>query len=71
VCIGAAPAAAGCFYNRALAFAGVGRTEQALDDLEHARRLDPTLAAALDALGRRLHQDPHQPQGRLPNRQRP
>ena len=35
VCIGAAPEAVGClFYNRALAFDALGRTEQALDDYE-------------------------------------
>jgi tetratricopeptide (TPR) repeat protein len=43
VCIGAAPEAAGCFYNRALAFAALGRTEQAREDFDQALRLDPTL----------------------------
>jgi tetratricopeptide (TPR) repeat protein len=45
VCIGAAPEAAGCFYNRALAFAALGRTEVAQEDYDHALRLDPGLAA--------------------------
>jgi tetratricopeptide (TPR) repeat protein len=52
VCIGAAPvsaagpspAAAGCLYNRALAFAALGQAEEALLDYEQALRLDPTLA---------------------------
>jgi serine/threonine protein kinase len=43
VCIGAAPDAAGCYYNRALAFAALGQSEEARRDEEHARRLDPTL----------------------------
>jgi tetratricopeptide (TPR) repeat protein len=47
VCIGAAPEAAGClFYNRALAFDALGRTEQALADYDQALQLDPTLAVA-------------------------
>jgi tetratricopeptide (TPR) repeat protein len=46
VCIGAAPEAAGCFYNRALAFDALGRPEQALHDYDLALQLDPTLAAA-------------------------
>jgi serine/threonine protein kinase/Tfp pilus assembly protein PilF len=52
VCVGAAPGAAGCFYNRALAFAALGRTEPALADYGEALRLDPSLAAA--ALNRGL-----------------
>jgi eukaryotic-like serine/threonine-protein kinase len=52
VCIGAAPAAGGCFHNRALALEALGRTEQALDDYDQALRLDPTLAGA--ALNRGL-----------------
>jgi tetratricopeptide (TPR) repeat protein len=46
VCIGAAPEPAGCFYNRALAYEGLGRTEQALQDYDQALRLDPALAVA-------------------------
>ena len=46
VCIGAAPEAAGCFYNRALAFDALGSTEQALRDYDQALRLDSTLAVA-------------------------
>ena len=44
VCIGAAPQAAGCYYNRAVAFAALGHTEQALRDREQAFRLEPALA---------------------------
>jgi serine/threonine protein kinase len=47
VCIGAAPEAAGCFYNRARAFAALGRREEARRDYEQAQRLDPRLTAAL------------------------
>jgi eukaryotic-like serine/threonine-protein kinase len=60
VCIGAAPRnaegkasrAAGCFYNRALAFVALGRTKEALRDYDQARRLDPSLE--LDGLKRQL-----------------
>jgi tetratricopeptide (TPR) repeat protein len=46
VCIGAAPEAAGCFYNRALAFDALDRTKEALHDYDQALRLDSTLAPA-------------------------
>jgi tetratricopeptide (TPR) repeat protein len=46
VCIGAAPEAAGCYYNRALAYAGLGQTDQALADYDRVLKLDPTHAAA-------------------------
>ncbi len=46
VCIGAAPTLAGCFYNRALAHAALGRTNRAHQDLDRAIELDPALAAA-------------------------
>ena len=46
VCIGAAPDAAGCFYNRALAFTALGQQAQALADYDRALQLDPKLAAA-------------------------
>jgi serine/threonine protein kinase/Flp pilus assembly protein TadD len=36
--------AAGCFFNRALAFAALGRPDQALDDYNQAAKLAPTLA---------------------------
>src|SRR5262249_57054264 len=43
VCIGAAPEAAGCFYNRALAYAALPRTDDALRDYRLALRPHPTL----------------------------
>jgi serine/threonine protein kinase/tetratricopeptide (TPR) repeat protein len=52
VCVGAAPEPAVCFYNRALACAALGRTEQARRDYDQALRLDPTLTAALNGEGR-------------------
>jgi serine/threonine protein kinase len=52
VCIGAAPDAAGCFYNRGLALTALGHTDQALRDYDQALRLDPTLGPA--ALNRGL-----------------
>jgi tetratricopeptide (TPR) repeat protein len=39
VCIGAAPTAAACFYNRALALTALGQTEAARDDYDQALRL--------------------------------
>jgi tetratricopeptide (TPR) repeat protein len=54
VSIGAAPDAAGCYVNRALAFAALGRTETALRDYDRALRLDGSLATPnLDKLRRR------------------
>jgi eukaryotic-like serine/threonine-protein kinase len=51
VAMGAAPNAAGCFYNRALAFAALGRPELAVRDYDQALRLDPSLTSpALDRL---------------------
>jgi tetratricopeptide (TPR) repeat protein len=47
ICIGAAPEAARCFYNRALAFDALGHSELALRDYDHAVRLDPSFADAL------------------------
>jgi serine/threonine protein kinase/Tfp pilus assembly protein PilF len=46
VCIGASPRVAGCFYNRALAYAALGRPDQALHDYDRALELDSTHAAA-------------------------
>jgi serine/threonine protein kinase/tetratricopeptide (TPR) repeat protein len=46
VCIGAAPRLAGLYYNRALAFAALGRNELALLDYGRALELDSTLASA-------------------------
>jgi eukaryotic-like serine/threonine-protein kinase len=45
VCIGAAPEPAACFSNRALAYAALGRSEQARRDYDQALRLDPALTA--------------------------
>jgi serine/threonine protein kinase len=51
VCIGAAPTAAGCYYNRALAYAALGRNDLALRDYDQALGLDKNLqSAALDKL---------------------
>ncbi len=60
VCVGAAPrpaegtspAAARCFYNRALTFAALHQADDALRDYDQALRLDPSLASA--ALDREL-----------------
>jgi tetratricopeptide (TPR) repeat protein len=46
VCIGAAPNIAGCYYNRALAYAGLGRLDQAIADYDRALAIDPAHAAA-------------------------
>lgn len=46
VCIGAAPEAANCFYNRAMAFDALHCPERALRDYDQALRLDPTFADA-------------------------
>jgi serine/threonine protein kinase len=67
VCIGSAPDPAACFANRALAFAALGRTEQARDDYAQAVRLDPTLADALDDLRRALSANPDLPEARRPH----
>jgi tetratricopeptide (TPR) repeat protein len=57
VCIGAAPDAAGCYVNRALAFAALGRTEAALRDYDRSLRLDATLTSpVLESLPRRRPQ---------------
>ncbi len=52
VCIGAAPEAASCFYNRGRSFAALGNADRALDDYAQALRFDPRLKAA--ALNRAL-----------------
>jgi serine/threonine protein kinase/tetratricopeptide (TPR) repeat protein len=46
LCIGAQPAPAVCYFNRALAFEALGHTNQALSDYDQALRIDPTLAVA-------------------------
>jgi tetratricopeptide (TPR) repeat protein len=46
VCVGGGPDIAGCYYNRALALAALGRTRQALNDYDRVLQLDPTHAAA-------------------------
>jgi tetratricopeptide (TPR) repeat protein len=43
VCIGAAPDAAGCYINRALALVALGRNREALRDYDRALHLDPGL----------------------------
>jgi eukaryotic-like serine/threonine-protein kinase len=45
VCVGAAPDAAGCFYNRARAYRALGCEQKAEADYEQALRLDPFLAS--------------------------
>jgi eukaryotic-like serine/threonine-protein kinase len=50
VCIGAAPEVAGCYYNRALAYAALERLHEALADYDRALSLDP--AHATSALNR-------------------
>jgi eukaryotic-like serine/threonine-protein kinase len=52
VCIGAAPRAGSCFYNRGRSFAALGDADRALRDYDHALRFDPNLMAA--ALNRGL-----------------
>jgi tetratricopeptide (TPR) repeat protein len=46
VCVGAARDSAACYYNRAQAYAALGRREQAVADYGQAVRLDPGLASA-------------------------
>ena len=46
-CIALAPERAECFYNRALAGAALGNTDQALRDYDRALQLDPVLAVAV------------------------
>jgi tetratricopeptide (TPR) repeat protein len=45
-CVVLAPEKAWCYYNRGLAYEGLGNPERALDDYGHALRLDRTLALA-------------------------
>jgi serine/threonine protein kinase len=45
-CVALAPEAV-CYYNRSLAYAGLGASERARLDLERARELDPDLVASL------------------------
>ena len=46
VCIGSAPRNSGCYYNRALAYAALDRTDQALGDYSRALAIDPNHATA-------------------------
>jgi serine/threonine protein kinase len=48
VCTTQAPKVAGCFYNRGLAFVGLGRNDLAQRDFDRARALDPNLAELLE-----------------------
>jgi serine/threonine protein kinase len=52
-CTSLAPNVAAIFFNRALAFAGSGKFEPALQDLDRALRLDPGLVEAAE-LARKL-----------------
>jgi serine/threonine protein kinase/tetratricopeptide (TPR) repeat protein len=61
VCIGTAPDDAGCFYNRALAYASLGRNAEALHDYDRALEIDPLHARAAQNRGML-----HFQQGRLP-----
>jgi len=47
VCVGAMPHLAGCYYNRALAFAAQGRADDAVRDYDRAVQLDPAMSGAL------------------------
>lgn len=49
-CIYLAPETAGCFYNRALAFAGLKRNDRAVRDLEEVLKLDPQHAEAFQLI---------------------
>jgi tetratricopeptide (TPR) repeat protein len=51
VCIGTAPDDAGCFYNRALAYACLGRLAEALHDYDRVLEIDPTHARAAQNRG--------------------
>jgi eukaryotic-like serine/threonine-protein kinase len=44
-CVALAPEAV-CYYNRSLAYAGLGARDRARRDLERARELDPSLVAS-------------------------
>jgi tetratricopeptide (TPR) repeat protein len=46
VCIGTAPQVAGCFYNRALTYAALGRADHAANDVARALELEPSHAQA-------------------------
>ena len=64
MCIGTAPDIAGCYYNRALAYAALDRPGQALQDYDRALALDPAHATA--ALNRgMLHYQLGRPAGAL------
>jgi tetratricopeptide (TPR) repeat protein len=58
-CVALAPEAV-CYYNRSLAYAGLGASDRAGLDLERARDLDPDLVASLPRpyLPRRSARDP-------------
>jgi tetratricopeptide (TPR) repeat protein len=47
VCIGGAPDVAGCYYNRALSYAALGRTDRAMQDYDKTLALDPAHVASL------------------------
>jgi tetratricopeptide (TPR) repeat protein len=57
VCVALAPTQAECYFNRALVFAALQQTADALDDYDRALKLDPSLAPAAvnrDALRRQI-----------------
>jgi serine/threonine protein kinase/Flp pilus assembly protein TadD len=60
VCIGAAPDVAASYYNRALAYVALGRTDRAVNDYDRTLQLDPTHPGALLNRGMLRYQ-----QGRL------
>jgi tetratricopeptide (TPR) repeat protein len=59
VCIGTMPNVADFFYNRALAFAGLGQSESAMQDYDRALRIDSTHAFAALNRGMLHYQQKH------------
>jgi lipoprotein NlpI len=50
VCTALAPQNASCFHNRALAFAGMKRNDQAMQDFERVLQLDPHQVQAAELI---------------------
>jgi serine/threonine protein kinase/Flp pilus assembly protein TadD len=61
-CTALAPEAAGCLYNRALAYQGLGKTARALQDYNDALDLEPHLGVAALNRGILYHQEKRYPQ---------